>query len=455
VVIGSYDVIRRLGAGGMGAVYLARHKDLDRLVALKVLRDEFDDPSAVERFAREARAVAKLDHPNIVRIYDFGYHEGRPFLAMEYVAGDTLAAVIREARARSLDQVLDWMQQLCGGLAQAHDAGIVHRDIKPANLIVAASEQVKILDFGIARLANHSTLTSAGALIGTLNYMAPEQIAGRAVDARVDVFAAGAVCYELLTNRPAFSGPSPESVLHAVLQGAPPALAEVVPQLDPAFQSVIDRALAKEPAQRFHSIRELGEALHRARAAQGSAAASILLPVRGEASDAARGTTLPTRIKTTITTAITQHKKTAAVTGVGLVAFALIPFASKMFGNNPPAPPASTSMADTSPSPPAVLAPPVPETTAVVLGSLVIDATPWAEIVEIVRGDGAKVTIAAGTVTPSRLQVPVGEYNVALKGPDGTTQRLAARVTSEKTAEVSAKFRTVGAAEYLKRNKLP
>ena len=452
MVIGSYDVIRRLGAGGMGTVYLARHKDLDRLVALKVLRDEFDDPSAIERFAREARAVAKLDHPNIVRIYDFGYHESRPFLAMEYVAGDTLAAFVREARPRSLDQVLDWMQQLCGGLAQAHDAGIVHRDIKPANLIVAASDQVKILDFGIARLANHATLTSAGALIGTLNYMAPEQIAGRAVDLRIDVFAAGAVCYELLTNRPAFSGPSPESVLHAVLQGAPAPLADLVPQLDPAFQSVIDRALAKEPAQRFQTIRELGEALHRARAAQGSAAASILVPVPGdETPDVARVTTLPMRIKTTIT----RHKKTATATGIVLVAFALIPFASKMFGNNPPASPASTSRAEPNPSAPAVQAPPASDPTAVALGSLVIDAVPWAEIVEIARGDGVNVKIAAGSVTPSTLQVPVGEYRVTLKGPDGTTQRLAARVTSEKAAEVSAKFKTVGAAEYLKRNKRP
>jgi serine/threonine-protein kinase len=153
----------------MGAVYLARHKDLDRLVALKVLRDEVDDPAILERFVREARAVAKLDHPNIVRIYDFGYHDGRPFLAMEYVDGTTLSTIVREGQPRPLDQTVAWLEQLCAGLAHAHDAGIVHRDIKPANLIIAPTGTLKILDFGIARLANQSTLTADGSVIGTLH----------------------------------------------------------------------------------------------------------------------------------------------------------------------------------------------------------------------------------------------------------------------------------------------
>jgi serine/threonine protein kinase len=178
-----YQVIERIGRGGMGSLYLARDPLLDRLVAVKVLREEIDSEDVRERFAREGRAAARLSHVNIVTVYDVGEHEGRPFIAMEYVQGQTLHDLIRRKTFFDLPQKLEFIQELCAGLAVAHEAGIVHRDVKPANLMITPQWVLKILDFGIARVSN-SSLTQSRALVGTLNYMAPEQMTGEKVDGR-------------------------------------------------------------------------------------------------------------------------------------------------------------------------------------------------------------------------------------------------------------------------------
>ncbi len=193
--IGKYEVQRRLGAGGMGSLYLARDPGLERLVAIKVLKDEYhDDQELRERFIREARSVARLRHENIIIVFDIGEADGLPFMAMEYIAGETLAQILRRTPTLPLPKRLVMVEELCAGLAHAHGAGIIHRDIKPANLMINAEGVLKILDFGIARLAD-SGMTQGGMMLGTANYMSPEQVAGPVVDHRSDIFATGAVLY--------------------------------------------------------------------------------------------------------------------------------------------------------------------------------------------------------------------------------------------------------------------
>lgn len=249
-----YDIVERIGQGGMGELYLARDPALERFVAIKVLRAGFDSDEVRARFTREARAVARLAHINIVTIYDVGEHEGRPFIAMEYIPGETLFQKIRARTRLPLATKLQYIDELCAGLAHAHRAGIIHRDIKPANLIVGPEGALKILDFGIARVAD-SSMTQSGMMIGTLNYMSPEQVTGQeVVGQRSDIFAVGAVCYELLCYQQAFPGGIDSGVLHRIISGTPPPLDQVCPGLDSSLVALVNRALAKAPADRFEDL---------------------------------------------------------------------------------------------------------------------------------------------------------------------------------------------------------
>src|SRR5262249_1525625 len=191
--IGRFRVIRSLGEGGMGSVYLAQDPKLDRSVAIKLLKE--DSPDLRERFEREARTAAKLRHPNIVSIFDVDEYEDHPFIAMEYVPGETLAEIVKRRAPLSLGRKLLIVEEICRGLAHAHRQGIVHRDIKPANVMIDSDETVKILDFGIARIGG-SEMTKSGMLVGTLGYMSPEQVSASAIDQRSDIFSVGAVFYE-------------------------------------------------------------------------------------------------------------------------------------------------------------------------------------------------------------------------------------------------------------------
>ena len=214
----------------MGVLYLALDPAIDRLIAVKLLR--VVDDELRERFLREARLAARLQHPNIVTIYDVGSHDGQPFIAMEYIAGETLAELIQRKAPLALLRKLELALDACQGLAYAHKNGIVHRDIKPANLMVSRDAGVlKVLDFGIARGAD-STLTQIGMLMGTPNYMAPEQIEGKPIDQRADIFAVGLVLYELLVYRQAFKAETPHAVLHQVLHASPKPLRELDAGLD-------------------------------------------------------------------------------------------------------------------------------------------------------------------------------------------------------------------------------
>ena len=266
--IDKYEIVARLGSGGMGSVYLAHDPGLGRGVAIKLLRGPvFDeDDELLARFLREARATANLRHQNIVTVYDVGQHEQQPFIAMEYVAGDSMATLVRERRPIPLVTRIDYLEQVCAGLHFAHRAGIVHRDVKPANLMVDTQGVVRILDFGIARL-DGSGMTRDGALMGTLNYMSPEQMMGRALDHRSDIFAVGAVAYELIACQQAFPGTLEEGLLDRLPHEPPVPLASLCPGLDAALEAVVMRALEKKPEHRFPDLAEMQAALAAARQA--------------------------------------------------------------------------------------------------------------------------------------------------------------------------------------------
>jgi serine/threonine-protein kinase len=257
--ISRYEVLDRLGEGGMGVLYLARDPRLDRTVAIKVLSDY--SAELHERFAREARSAAALKHPHIITIYDVGEDEGRPFLAMEYIDGETLGELIRRRPLLTVARKLQILRELCSGLSYAHRRGIIHRDIKPANVMITSEGSIKILDFGLARIMTEMTnagLTQTGALMGTPHYMAPEQVDGKRADERSDIFAVGVVMYELLSYQKAFSGNSPHVVLHRIMTTEPPPLGEVCPDLDPELERIVHRAIEKDPDRRYQDLVALG-----------------------------------------------------------------------------------------------------------------------------------------------------------------------------------------------------
>ena len=263
--IGKYTIERFIESGGMGDVYLARDPALDRAVAIKFLREGFDNQEMRERFEREARAAGRLSHPNIVTIYEFGIFDGRPFIAMEFVRGEPLSKLIRRREPIPLVRKLEMMEGLCSGLAHAHKTGMVHRDIKPANLMVDNDGgPLKILDFGIVRMAG-SGLTSHGVLVGTINYMSPEQITGRGtIDLRSDVFAVGAVLHEVFTYQRAFPGEMTD-VLYKIVHAQPESAATLSPGLDPGIVRAIDQCLEKTPERRYQDLGVLRRELARIR----------------------------------------------------------------------------------------------------------------------------------------------------------------------------------------------
>ena len=264
--IGNYRILEKLGQGGMGAVvHRAEDERLKRVVAIKVLRHE--DREAALRFLQEARAASVLNHPNIVQIYELESQDGGDFIVMELAPGRTLAQLLLRERLPGIAEALDYASQLASALAAAHAAGIVHRDIKPANIVVSDSGAIKILDFGIAKLEPHapsgdSTETAApetvaGSFLGTVAYASPEQAQGRPVDARTDIFSAGAVMYEMLTGTRAFDGDSTPGILSKVLRDQPPPTLDLRAEVPPAVARIVNRCLEKDPDLRYRSGTEL------------------------------------------------------------------------------------------------------------------------------------------------------------------------------------------------------
>ena len=256
--IGKYEIIERLGRGGMGTIFKAHDPVLDRFVAVKVISTDVEITDELRaRFFREAKACARLSHPNIVTVYAMGDDDGQLFIVMELLEGEELKHLIAQRKVLALQDKLSIMVQVCDGLHYAHQNGIVHRDIKPGNIFLLPGGQVKILDFGIAQMANaEGGLTRAGLIMGSVRYMSPEQVRGR-VDHRSDIFSLGAVLYEFLSMRPPFTGKDPVRLLEQLRTEEPPALDQLDPTIPSELAAVVARAMRKDPAERFADLEQM------------------------------------------------------------------------------------------------------------------------------------------------------------------------------------------------------
>jgi len=276
--IGRYRVVERIGKGAMGAVYAAIDEHLDRRVAVKLMLAAFEEDNELrERFHREAKVTGQLAHRNIVTVFDLGEHNGRPFIVMELLDGLPLNDYLRLGDGVTLDTKLDLMMQACDGLENAHLAGVIHRDIKPSNLMVLPDGTLKVLDFGVARLAS-SNLTAAGMLLGTPEYMSPEQARGQNMDARADVFSAAGVFYFMLSGRPPFGSKDLRKVLQAIINEAPPALTDE--EAPDALRQVLAKGLAKTTAARYQRLADLRADLAQVRRSIAMSTARIVQAAR-------------------------------------------------------------------------------------------------------------------------------------------------------------------------------
>src|SRR5262247_250128 len=267
-IIGHYQVISLVGRGGMGEVYCARDTKLDRVVALKILPKEMSvDWERMRRFSREAKAASALNHPNVAHIYEIGEAEGLSFIAMEYVEGQTLAARIN-GQPLAVNEILEIGNQIADALDEAHGKGITHRDIKPANVMLNERGQVKVLDFGLAKIARQtspdlasdiSTLakTASGVVMGTVPYMSPEQARGLEVDARADIWSLGVTLYETATGSLPFQGETQATLFDAILNRAPVSLAQLNPELPAELERIISKTLEKDGERRYQTAKGL------------------------------------------------------------------------------------------------------------------------------------------------------------------------------------------------------
>lgn len=261
--LGKYDIVSEIGKGAMGVVYKAHDPMIDRPVALKTIHSNLlegkEGKRALLRFKREAQAAGRLSHPNIVGVYEYGEENDVAFIAMEFVQGQEVKDIFERDERFPLDRSIDIMEQLLSALSYAHNQGVVHRDIKPANVMLLEDGTVKVTDFGVARIES-STMTQAGAILGTPSYMSPEQFMGQTVDNRSDLFSAGALFYQLLTGEKPFSG-SLTTIMHRILNVEPDPPSALNKTLSPAFDKLLAQALAKKPDDRFQSADDFKEAI--------------------------------------------------------------------------------------------------------------------------------------------------------------------------------------------------
>jgi len=268
--LGPYEILSAIGAGGMGEVYKARDTRLDRTVAIKVLPTHLAGRAELrERFEREAKTIASLNHPHICTLYDTGHQDDIDFLVMEYIEGETLAQRLLKG-SLPIQQVLQYAIEIADALDKAHRKGITHRDLKPGNIMLTKSG-TKLLDFGLAKLTQEAApstpdsqlptmqnaITGEGTILGTLQYMAPEQVEAKEVDARTDIFAFGAVVYEMATGKRAFEGKTSASVMAKILEVDPPSISSLQPMTPPQLDRVVKTCLAKDPDERWQTASDL------------------------------------------------------------------------------------------------------------------------------------------------------------------------------------------------------
>jgi len=264
-MLGRYKVLKELGRGAMGVVYLGKDPTIQRLVAIKTMRlDEIDDAEKREevktRFFREAESTGRLAHPHIVTIYDAGEEQDLAYIAMEVLEGTTLKHWSRKPNLLPLDKLIPILATVADAMDYAHQQGVVHRDIKPANIMITAGATVKVMDFGIAKIAS-SSKTQTNIVLGTPTYMSPEQIAGKKVDGRSDIFSLGVVLFEMLTGRPPFTADNLSALLFAIAHNPSPSIKVIRPDIPPALQQVLNQALEKDPALRFRRAAEFAQEL--------------------------------------------------------------------------------------------------------------------------------------------------------------------------------------------------
>jgi len=289
--IGRYDILDKLGEGAMGVVYRARDRSLGRIVALKMLSTEIgDDDELHQRFAREAEAIGRLSHPHIVSVFDLGEADGRAYMAMELLDGEDLRSLI-ETRAIGLAEKVRLMAEICDGVGYAHSRGVVHRDIKPANILVTGVGSVKLLDFGLARVATQEAITRRGVILGTPDYMSPEQAMGRSLDHRTDIFSSGAVFYEFLTCQKPFRGKTLHAVLYQIISESPDPVLTLNPEAPSRLAAIIHRMLRKEAPLRPASMEIVGSELREIHAAlrRSNGRSAVTWPAEVAPADESRG----------------------------------------------------------------------------------------------------------------------------------------------------------------------
>ena len=286
--VGDYEIVARLGAGGLGVVYEVRHLISKRREAMKILLpDQMGTPEMVERFLREVQTLAALNHPNIASLHTAFYHGDQLAMVMELIHGDTLSSLRLKSQI-TLPQLLEFAAQILQALTYAHGVGVVHRDIKPANIMIADNQVVKLLDFGIALTDKSANLTQTGYMLGSLNYMSPEQVSGGKATAQSDLYSVGVTLYELLAGTLPIAGNSNYEIMVGHMQRTPAPLHEVAPQVPLAISNAVMRSLAKKPEERFLSADEFLRALHLDHESKNHAA-EVTLPLPSSAGRATSG----------------------------------------------------------------------------------------------------------------------------------------------------------------------
>ncbi|MBI4728365.1 MAG: Stk1 family PASTA domain-containing Ser/Thr kinase [Acidobacteria bacterium] len=325
-----YELSRKLGTGGMADVLLGRDRTLGRTVAVKMLLPQFaEDPHFIARFRREAQSAAALNHPNIVAVYDTGSDDGINYIVMEFVDGKTLREIIREEGPLLPERAGEVASEVCAALAFAHSRGIVHRDVKPGNIMVTSDGSVKVTDFGIARAMSGESVTQTATVLGTAQYFSPEQAEGKPVDHRSDVYSLGIVLYEMLTRQVPFTGSSPVAIAYKHVKESPIPPSRLNPDVPPALEAVVMKALAKNPANRYQTAQELREDILRWLAGRPVSATPVLhdatgvvSPLAEETVVVARGARAPSATTRSLEAASASHRRAAGYVLLTLIALA-------------------------------------------------------------------------------------------------------------------------------------
>lgn len=476
--LGRYELLEELGRGGMGVVHKALDPQAGRLVAIKTMVSPVGaaERGDYERFLREARSLLQLRHRNIVTIYELGDDDGTPFIAMELLDGTPLDKAIDSGELPPLSQRMEWVAQLCDGLDFAHWAGIVHRDIKPANLLVTVDGTLKILDFGIAKLASASIATRTGTVIGTVDYMSPEQVrAERDLDGRSDLFSAGVLLYELIFGQRPFCAEHPAASMYRIVNAAPPAQPLYETLLGPELSAVLQRSLQKQREARFENGAQMAQAIRVAAeplagpAGQAVQAAIAAADTQQVLFAYAAGSVPTAPLSLSTEPNLSPHTKRrrgwliagGAFVGLALLAWYLldreptpapppapvttaIPITIEVpvdSGLSEPAPPSASQSPLDDAADSALSAQPVSEqpTALGAEGRLGVAVVPWARILEAVSADGA-THLAIDDTTPALLSLPAGRWTLRLTHPSAAEEfTLVADVTAGAITTVRGK----------------